>query len=152
MYFTDNNNSLPVLDEDENQLKIGWRKEATEILLTVPPDREVEIRFGKANMSIDIHEEPWFNGRTFAVTIAGHETSDLFKWSKRFEPDSPVRFTWLIIPRVADSSRQLYPIIGVVVIVTSIGGFIWTIKNDRIMQGRTNGELGQHLETNQESE
>ena len=49
------------------------------------------------------------------MTVAGHETTDLFKWSKRFLEDTSVRFTWLVQPRPAEGSDAWIPyaIVGV---------------------------------------
>ena len=44
----------------------------------------------------------FWNNHSAAVTIAGHYTNDLFKWSKRFLDEDDIRFTWLVTPRVAE--------------------------------------------------
>ena len=41
----------------------------------------------------------FFNNHSAAVTIAAHETHDLFKLSKRFVDDEHLVFTWLVEPR-----------------------------------------------------
>ncbi|MEC8540829.1 MAG: hypothetical protein VXY53_03220 [Candidatus Thermoplasmatota archaeon] len=49
----------------------------------------------------------FWNNHTAAITIAAHETSDLFKWSKRFVDQENLVFTWLVEPRAIDSADWL---------------------------------------------
>ena len=57
----------------------------------------------------------FFNNHSAAVTVAGHETTDLFKWAKRFVDDTNVRFTWLVQPRPAEGADAWIPyaVVGV---------------------------------------
>ena len=49
----------------------------------------------------------FWNNHTAAITIAAHETTDLFKWSKRFVDQENLVFTWLVEPRAIDSADWL---------------------------------------------
>ena len=40
----------------------------------------------------------FFNNHSWALTIAGYHTTDLFKWSMKFD-ESPLVFTWLVEPK-----------------------------------------------------
>lgn len=64
----------------------------------------------------------FFNNHTAAITVAGHQTTDLFKWAKRFVDDTDVRFTWLVQPRVADDVDAWIPyaVVGVGVLTVFI--------------------------------
>ena len=56
----------------------------------------------------------FWNNHTSAITIAAHETTDLFKWSKRFVDQDNLVFTWLVEPRAVDSADWLpYAALGV---------------------------------------
>ena len=101
------------------------------LLLTVAVGKEVEISFENADVDVDILDEKWFNGRSFAVTIASHSTEDLFTWSKRFDASSDLRFTWLLTPRDARTSSPWLPIVGVVVVLSSMLAFSLIIRKDR---------------------
>ena len=56
----------------------------------------------------------FWNNHSSAITIAAHETTDLFKWSKRFVDQEDLVFTWLVEPRAVDSADWLpYAALGV---------------------------------------
>ncbi|HIF16529.1 MAG TPA: hypothetical protein EYQ85_04680 [Candidatus Poseidoniales archaeon] len=126
-------NQLVVLDVSENQLQQGWRMDGSHLLLTIPVGMEVKVVFEDGDVGVDILDEQWFNGRSFAVTIAAHETDDLFTWSKRFEASSDLRFTWLISPRDARSSSPWLPIIGVTLVLGSMLAYSIMIKRDKTL-------------------
>ena len=64
----------------------------------------------------------FFNNHSAAVTVAGHETTDLFKWAKRFVDDTDVRFTWLVQPRLAEGIDAWIPyaVVGVGVLTVFV--------------------------------
>ena len=55
----------------------------------------------------------------------GHDTTDLFKWSKRFDSDEQLRFTWLLSPRTIDGRLPWLPYLalasGLLTIVAMMG-------------------------------
>ena len=64
----------------------GWWQDGDIVYLTVLPNNPVEIKTNEKVVDFDIIEiSENFNNHSFAVTIAGHATEDLFKWSKRFD-------------------------------------------------------------------
>ena len=133
--YSETGEPLELLEVTENQLKSGWRMDGGHLLLTVAVGKEVEISFENADVDVDILDEKWFNGRSFAVTIASHSTEDLFTWSKRFDASSDLRFTWLLTPRDARTSSPWLPIVGVVVILSSMLAFSLIIRKDRRFSG-----------------
>jgi len=133
--YSDTGEALDELEVTENQLKTGWRMDDSHLLLTVPVGVRIEITFEDADVEVDILDEKWFNGRSFAVTIAAHSTEDLFTWSKRFDASSDLRFTWLLTPRDARESSVWLPIVGIVVILSSMLAFSLIIRKDRRFVG-----------------
>ena len=73
--------------------------------------------------------EQW-NGLGVAVTIAGHDTWDLFRWSKRFNDEPELRFTWLVIPRDADPEMPWLPWVGLLAAAGSILAMRHLIRTD----------------------
>jgi len=138
--YSETGESLKQLEVTENQLQSGWRMDDGHLLLTAPIGTEIEITFEDADVDVDILDEKWFNGRSFAVTIASHSTEDLFTWSKRFDASSDLRFTWLLTPRDVRASSPWLPIVGVVVILSSILAFSLIINKDRRYFGSTEEE------------
>tara|TARA_Y100000766_G_scaffold43706_1_gene33760 strand:- start:842 stop:1180 length:339 start_codon:yes stop_codon:yes gene_type:complete len=71
-----------------------------------------------------------WNGLGVAVTIAGHDTWDLFRWSKRFNDEPELRFTWLVIPRDADPEMPWLPWVGLLAAVGTILAMRHVIRSD----------------------
>lgn len=104
--------------EGETNTMEGWRQQEDGVfLVSVKNGESVELHFNDTELEYDVLglTEFW-NNHSAAVTIAGHETSDLFKWSKRFLEDENVRFTWLLTPRttVEGAAWMPYAVLGVV--------------------------------------
>ena len=81
-------------------------------MLSVLNGHAVNITVNATGIEHDIlAQTEFFNNHSAAVTVAGHETMDLFKWAKRFVDGTDVRFTWLVqlrLPRppMLDSVRR----------------------------------------------
>lgn len=128
------NVTLPQLEVVEHTLQEGWREEGGFLFLTIMPNQGVEIQTGSSTEGYDILPSiDTFNNASFAITIAGHATEDLFKWSGRFD-DSELRFTWLITPRAVEDGLAWLPVVGVVVFVGSIVATFALIKKDKLKQ------------------
>jgi hypothetical protein len=128
------NENLSHLEVDEHTLQEGWRQEGGFLFLTVMPNQGVEIQTNSSPDGYDILASmDTFNNASFAVSIAGHATEDLFKWSGRFS-ESELRFTWLITPRAVEDGLSWLPVVGVVVFVGSIVASYGLIKKDKLKQ------------------
>ena len=78
----------------------------------------------------------FFNNKSAALTIAGHSTTDLFLWSKRFDDSDNLRFTWLLSPRGIEEGNSFLPAIGLVILVTSVSGIWLLLKKDAIAHSK----------------
>ena len=104
-----------------------WQQEDGTVLVSLLNGHEVNIHIGEVISEYDIlGQTEFWNNHTAAVTVAGHQTTDLFKWSKRFLEDTNVRFTWLVQPRSADGEQAWIPyaVFGVGIITTTSMLFI----------------------------
>ena len=116
---------------NEKILNEGWWQDGDLIYLTVAPNSPVELQTSTSVEDYDVIEiSQNFNNNSFAITIAGHATEDLFLWSKRFD-DSQLRFTWLVIPRDGDPRLSWLPALGVVVMIASVAGTYYLVKKDQ---------------------
>ena len=91
--------------------------------LTVINGNRVEITINESEYDILGISEFW-NNHSAAITIASHETTDLFKWSKRFVDQDDLIFTWLVQPRPVDGASNWIPYVafsvGVGVVLTML--------------------------------
>ena len=86
---------FPELNENIRKLEVGWREIEGGILITQKPGTSVVIE--TENDSSDLQSFPiqTFNDLHHSVTIVGHHTTNLFRWTQDFQ-DSDLVFTWLI--------------------------------------------------------
>ena len=99
---------------NERHTQEGYSKAGNQYLhLSVIDGRSVNITVESEYYDIMGISQFW-NNHTSAITIAAHETTDLFKWSKRFVDQDNLVFTWLVEPRAVDSADWLpYAALGV---------------------------------------
>lgn len=110
------NRSLPSIEGEKNTQQGWWQQDDGTLVLSVVNGRPVNITLNGSDVNNDVLKQAeFFNNHSAAVTVAGHQTTDLFKWAKRFVDDTSVRFTWLVQPRVADDVDAWIPyaVVGV---------------------------------------
>ena len=128
--------NLVELSADESNSKEGWRQEGDILYFTVLKGHPIHF-----NLSSDVDYDivgrtQFFNNKSSALTIAGHSTTDLFLWSKRFDDNSELRFTWLISPRGLDEGLAWLPYVGLGVLLVSVSGIWLLLKKDAIAQSK----------------
>ena len=107
---------LESIEGEKNTKQGWWQQDDGTVVLSIVNGHQVEVVLNGSNITYDIlGQSKFFNNHSAAVTVAGHETTDLFKWSKRFLEDTSVRFTWLLQPRPADGEATWIPyaIVGI---------------------------------------
>ena len=117
----DSGAEMPSIEGEKNTMEGWWQQSDGTLVLSVVNAHLVKVALKESNVRHDILDQAeFFNNHSSAVTIAGHETTDLFKWSKRFVDESDVRFTWLVQPRPADGQDAWIPyaVVGVGVLST----------------------------------
>jgi len=134
--------NLPEIDADESNLKEGWRQEGDILYFTVLKGKEIHF-----NLSEDVEYDitgrtKFFNNKSSALTIAGHSTTDLFLWSKRFDNNDELRFTWLISPRGLDEGIAWLPYAGLGVLLASVSGIWLLLKKDALAHSKAEGLMG----------
>lgn len=98
--------------------------------LSVINGNQVEITYNGSTSHDIVGRTEFFNNHSAAVTIAAHETHDLFKWSKRFVDDEHLVFTWLVEPRegLSEAGWLRYAAAGVA--VSTIVGMLLVLKKE----------------------
>ncbi len=97
--------------------------------LSVVNGNRVNITLSSEEYDIMGISEFW-NNHTAAITIAAHETTDLFKWSKRFVDQEDLVFTWLVQPRPAQSDAPWIPYVAFCVGAGVIISMLVVLKNE----------------------
>lgn len=99
--------------------------------LSVVNGNRVNITLTSSDYEIIEMTEFW-NNHSSAITIAAHETTDLFKWSKRFVDQENLVFTWLVIPRPAESKSPWIPYVAFTIGAGAIIAMLLVLKNEGI--------------------
>jgi len=87
----------------------GYSHEIGEYIhLSIIDGNSVNLTIDDSNYDV-IGISKFWNNHSAAITIASHETTDLFKWSKRFVDQEDLVFTWLIQPRPTDAKATWIP-------------------------------------------
>ncbi len=118
---SDEGGDLSSIEGEKNTREGWWQQPDGTLVLSVVNGNPVEIELNASGVDHDVlAQAEFFNNHSAAVTVAGHETTDLFKWAKRFVDDTDVRFTWLVQPRPAEGADAWIPYAAVGIgVVTS---------------------------------
>lgn len=109
----------------------GYTQNPNESLhLSLIRGHNVSIR---VNGTVDydvVGRSQFWNNYSAAVTIAAHDTTDLFKWSKRFIDEPQLVFTWLVQPRDGIGESKWLPLLAITVAVSTITGMLVILKKE----------------------
>ena len=83
------NTALSSIEGEKVAQEGWWQQEDGTLVLSVVNGHAVNITLNDTGVEHDVlAQTDFFNNHSAAVTVAGHETTDLFKWAKRFVDDT----------------------------------------------------------------
>ena len=124
--------SLPALNVEDRNTKEGWRQEGSILYISVLAGHKVEFNLSTEVDYDIVGRTQFFNNKSAALTVAGHSTTDLFLWSKRFDDQNFLKFTWLLSPRGLDEGLEWLPYAGIGVLLLSVSGIWLVLKKDAL--------------------
>ena len=145
---------LQELGIENKTLISGWRQEGNNLWITLKSNQnatiimennsEIKLKSDDCNTlnqeDCILEGKPrYFNNHSWALTISGHHTIDLFKWSMKFD-ESPLVFTWLVEPQEVEDFSWVLVIIAA---GAGIGAVAYTrhlILNDQKEQSLNESE------------
>jgi hypothetical protein len=128
---TSNGTELPSIEYKKNMQEGWWVNGEGVLMLSVVNGNPVSIELADEDVEYDVlGQTEFWNNHSAAVTIAGHHTNDLFKWSKRFLDEDDIRFTWLVTPRVAEEGDAWIPYAIVGIGFSSIITMLYLLKKE----------------------
>lgn len=135
-----NNNTIEVLSNQEKLTELsienktltsGWRYDGEILWITINSGEEANIvleNYSEVNM---ILQSPrYFNNHSWALTISGHHTIDLFQWSMKFD-ESPLVFTWLVEPQEVEDFSWILILIAATAGISAVIYSRLLISKDR---------------------
>lgn len=128
--------NLPEMSLEESTTMEGWRQEGDILYISVLKGHSAHFNLSEDTGYDILGRTQFFNNKSSALTIAGHSTTDLFKWSTRFDDSEELRFTWLISPRSLDDNLAWMPYAGVGVLLASVSGIWLLLKKDALTHSK----------------
>lgn len=127
--FGPDGEDFPVFDPGMKKLELGWRESEEGILLTQLPGTSVTVILDSPSESITFEPVVTFNDHHHSITIVGHHTSNLFRWSSDFQ-DSELVFTWLVERSESESIGWMIPVIAVTVFIAASASITYLLRKD----------------------
>tara|TARA_B100000927_G_scaffold165111_1_gene132970 strand:- start:650 stop:1753 length:1104 start_codon:yes stop_codon:yes gene_type:complete len=120
---------IPLISPDLRDLSIGWRPTETGMLLTQAPGTNITIELDGSVDAIETTPMSTFNGLHHGVTIVGHHTSNLFRWTQDF-PETILSFTWLVERPEKEGISWIIPVFAVSMIIAVPASIYFLVRND----------------------
>ena len=121
---------LNLISPDSRKLEVGWRPIEGGMILTQPPGTNITIELDGEPAESSSIPMATFNGLHHAVTIVGHQTSNLFRWTQDFS-DSELVFTWLIERPIAEPISWIMPIVAISILIAVPASIYYLVNKDR---------------------
>jgi len=121
---------MPMLASDERKLTVGWRQVDGGIIVTKHPETTVIIELDSGTGGIVTTPLLTFNDLNYSVTIVGHHTSNLFRWTQDFS-GSHLSFTWLIERSPEESVGWKLPLFAMTMLIAVPLSIVYLIRNDQ---------------------
>ena len=122
-----NGAEIPLIPPDSRDLSIGWRPIETGMLLTQAPGTNITIELDSSADAIETIPMSTFNDLHHGVTIVGHHTSNLFRWTQDF-PESILSFTWLVERPEKEGIGWIIPAFAVSMIIAVPASIYFLVK------------------------
>ena len=127
-----NGAEIPLIPPDSRDTSIGWRPIETGMLLTQAPGTNITIELDSSADAIETIPMSTFNDLHHGVTIVGHHTSNLFRWTQDF-PESILSFTWLVERPEKEGIGWIIPAFAVSMIIAVPASIYFLVKKDGSM-------------------
>ena len=122
--------SMPLLTGGERKLVVGWRNVDGGIIVTQNPNTTVYVELENDVEQIETTPMSTFNDLNYSVTIVGHHTTNLFRWTQDFS-GTDLSFTWLIERPFNDEVGWKLPLFAVTMLIAVPISIVYLIKTDQ---------------------
>jgi hypothetical protein len=121
---------FPLLTGDERKLTVGWRPVDGGIIVTQMPQTRVFVELDSITEQIVSTPLVTFNDLNYSVTIVGHHTTNLFRWTQDFS-GTELTFTWLIERPADDSVGWKLPILALSFLIAIPLSIVYLLRKDQ---------------------
>ena len=127
--------NIPLLTGNERKLMVGWRHVEGGIIVTQNPHSTVFVELENDTESIESTPLATFNDFHYSITIVGHHTTNLFRWTQDFS-GSELTFTWLIERPSDDVVGWKLPIFAIAMLIAVPLSIGYLLRNDQFSATR----------------
>ena len=121
---------MPLLTGSERKLVVGWRNVDGGIIITQNPNSTVYVELDTNAEQIETTPITTFNDLNYSVTIVGHHTTNLFRWTQDFS-GTELTFTWLIERPFNDEVGWKLPLFAVTMLIAVPISIVYLLKTDQ---------------------
>ena len=121
---------MPLLTGSERNLAVGWRNVDGGVMITQNPNTSVYVELENTTNHIETTPMATFNGLNYSVTIVGHHTTNLFRWTQDFSGTELV-FTWLIERPLSDEVGWKLPLFAMTMLIAVPISIVYLLRADQ---------------------
>ena len=121
---------MPLLTGSERNLAVGWRNVDGGVVITQNPNTSVYVELENTTNHIETTPMATFNGLNYSVTIVGHHTTNLFRWTQDFSGTELV-FTWLIERPLSDEVGWKLPLFAMTMLIAVPVSIVYLLRTDQ---------------------
>ena len=125
-----NGNTMPILTGGERKLVVGWRHVDGGIIVTQHPNTTVFVKLENRTEDVEITPLTTFNNLDYSITIVGHHTTNLFRWTQDFS-GTELTFTWLVERPIDDEVGWKLPLFAITLLIAVPLSIVYLIRNDQ---------------------
>ncbi|MDG1540492.1 MAG: hypothetical protein P8Q46_02930 [Candidatus Thalassarchaeaceae archaeon] len=127
--------SLPLLTGNERKLVIGWRHVEGGIIVTQYPHSTVIVELETSTDIVETTPMATFNDLDYSITIVGHHTTNLFRWTQDFS-GTELTFTWLVERPTDDVVGWKLPLFALTMLIAVPLSIVFLLRNDQFWGSR----------------
>ncbi len=127
--------SMPLLTGTERKLVIGWRQVDGGIIVTQDPHSTVIVELENSTDKVETTPMATFNDLDYSITIVGHHTTNLFRWTQDFS-GTELTFTWLVERPTADIVGWKLPLFALTMLIAVPLSIVFLLRNDQFSGAR----------------
>ena len=122
--------NMPLLTGNERNLAVGWRNVDGGIIVTQNPNTSVFVELENITNQIETTPMTTFNDLNNSVTIVGHHTTNLFRWTQDFS-GTELTFTWLIERPFNEEVGWKLPLLAMTMLIAIPISIVYLIRTDQ---------------------
>ena len=127
--------SMPLLTGSERKLVVGWRNVDGGVIVTQKPNTTVYVELDNDAEQIETTPMTTFNDLNYSVTIVGHHTTNLFRWTQDFS-GTELTFTWLIERPFNDEVGWKLPLFALTMLIAVPISIVYLLRTDQFFGTR----------------